>query len=216
MVKSVYIVAMMLMFLNSISFAQTGYGTEVTGNFVLSIGKGAEDYNAGPGVLVGFYYDITENLRLALVLGYLNLGINEDKVNGDFVSGGLPGNLNVSGGIGVIPAIFSLRLLSPGRGMRFYGLLEGGLYTYSTSISGTYTIGSQTIPVDESEFRSEPGFVFGGGLLFPVNEELSLDLNVRYHWVRDSEYLNYGSGNLLANSRLISLGLGLNWLFSLE
>lgn len=215
MVKSVYLVVMMLMFISSVSFTQTGYGTEVTGNYVLPIGKGAEDYNAGPGVLVGFYYDLTDNLRLALVLGYLSLGINEDRINGDFSSGGQAGNLTISGGIAAIPAIFSLRLLSPGRQVRFYGLLEGGLYTYSTSISGTYTLGSQTIPVDESEFRSEPGFVFGGGLLFPLNEELSLDLNVRYHWVRDSEYLNYGSGSSIANSRLISLGLGVNWYFPL-
>lgn len=215
MVKSVYLVVMMLMFVSSVSFAQTGYGTEVTGNYVLPIGKGAEDYNAGPGVLVGFYYDITDNLRLALVLGYLRVGINEDRVNGDFSSGGQAGNLTISGGIGAIPAIFSLRLISPGGKLKFYGLLEGGLYTYSKSISGTYTIGSKTIPVDESEFRSEPAFVFGGGLLFPLNEELSLDLNVRYHWVQDSEFLNYGPGNSLANSRLISLGLGVNWFFPL-
>jgi opacity protein-like surface antigen len=71
--------------------------------------------------------------------------------------------------------------------------------------------------VDESEFRSEPGFAFGGGVLFPLNQELSLDVNVRYHWINDSEYSNidYGTGNSIANSRLLSLGVGVNWFFPL-
>ena len=207
----------LFIFISSFSFSQTGYGTEVTGNFVLPIGKNAEDYSVGFGGLVGFYYDITENFRLALVLGYLHIGINEDKINGEFTSGSQQGTINVSGGVGAIPAIFSLRLVSPAPGPRFYGLLEGGLYTYRTSISGSYTITSSTpVQVDESEFRSEPGFAFGGGVLFPLNEELSLDANVRYHWVRDSEYLNYGSGNSIANSRLLSIGVGVNWFFPLK
>ncbi|MBT8379028.1 MAG: outer membrane beta-barrel protein [Ignavibacteria bacterium] len=214
--KNLILIFTLSALISSLSFSQTGYGTEVTGNFVLPIGKNAEDYSVGFGGLVGFYYDITENFRLALVLGYLHVPINESKINGDFTSGGQQGTINVSGGVGAIPAIFSLRLVSPGPKMRFYGLLEGGLYTYSTSISGSYTLGGSTIQVDESEFRSEPGFAFGGGVLFPLNEELSVDANVRYHWVRDSEYINYGSGSSIDNSRLLSIGVGVNWFFPLK
>jgi len=193
-----------------ISFSQYGYGTELTGNFVLPIGKNAEYYNVGFGGLVGFYYDITENFRLALALGYLRSGINESKVNSLYASGGQ--DADIKGGVGAIPALISLRLISPGSGMRFYGMLEGGLYTYRTSFTGTYGSGA---PVDESEFRSEPAFVFGGGVLFPFNKELSLDVNIRYHWIQDSEYLNYDSGNSLGNSRILSLGVGVNWFFPL-
>jgi outer membrane protein W len=95
--------------------------------------------------------------------------------------------------------------------MRLYGLLEGGLYSYSTSFTGTYGSGA---PVDESEFRSEAGVAFGGGVLFPLNKELSLDVNVRYHWVNDSEYIDY-EGTSIANSRLLTFGVGVNWFFSL-
>lgn len=215
--KNLLFIFAILMFISSFSFSQTGYGTEVTGNFALPIGKNAEDYSVGFGGLVGFYYDVTENFRLALVLGYLYMSIDEDKINGQFDSGNQQGTINVSGGVGAIPAIISVRLVSPGPGPRFYGLLEGGLYTYRTSISGSYTItGSAPVQVDESEFRSEPGVAFGGGVLFPLNEELSLDANIRYHWVRDSEYLNYGSGNSIANSRLLSIGIGVNWFFPLK
>ena len=188
-------------------FSQSGYGTELTGNFVLPIGKNAEYYNVGFGGLVSFYYDVTENFRLALALGYLHLGIDESKVNSLYASGGQ--NADIKGGVGAIPALISLRLISPGPRMRFYGMLEGGLYTYRTSFTGTYGSGA---PLDESEFRSEPAFVFGGGVLFPFNKELSLDVNIRYHWIRDSEYINY-AGSSIANSRLLSLGVGVNWFF---
>jgi len=191
------------------SYAQSGYGTELTGNIIIPIGKNAEYYNIGFGGLVGFYYDLTENFRMALVLGYLRASINESKVNSLYASGGQ--DADITGGVGIIPALISLRLVSPGPGMRLYGMLEGGLYTYNTSFSGTYGSGA---PVDESEFRSEPGFVFGGGVLFPLKEELLLDVNIRYHWVQDSEYIDY-EGSSIANSRLISFGVGVNWFFPL-
>ena len=207
--KNTLLILSISFLISSFTFSQTGYGTELTGNFVLPIGKNAEYYNVGFGGLVGFYYDITDNFRLALALGYLRLGINESKVNSLYASGGQ--DADIKGGVGAIPALISLRLISPGPAMRFYGLLEGGLYTYRTSFSGTYGSGA---PLDESEFRSEAGFVFGGGVLFPLNKELSLDINIRYHWVQDSEYINY-AGSSIANSRLLSLGIGVNWFFPL-
>ena len=214
--KTFLIIIVLLLSLQMSCFSQYGYGTEVNGNIVLPIGKNADDFSLGVGGMVGFYYDLTENFRLALVLGYMRVSINEDKINGDFTSGGSLGNINVSGGVSAIPATLSLRLISPGFGIRFYGLIEGGVYTYRTSIKGTYTIESQVTSVDKSEFRSEPGFAFGGGILFPLNKELSLDANIRYHWIRDSQYLNYGSGNSIANSKLLSVGIGANWFFSLN
>jgi opacity protein-like surface antigen len=210
------ILALFLTF-QTISFSQYGYGTEVNGNIIIPIGKNADDYNIGFGGLVGFYYDITENFRLAFVTGYLRASINESKVNGDFTSGGQPANIDVSGGVGSIPALLSLRLISPGPGMRMYGLIEGGLYTYRTSITGTYTIGSQVTPVDQSEYRFESGFTLGGGVLFPLQDELSLDINLRYHWINDSEYSDVptSDGTSLGSSKLFTIGVGVNWFFSL-
>jgi hypothetical protein len=109
--KNLCFIVAIITIISTSAFAQTGYGTELTGNFVVPIGKNADDYSIGFGALVGFYYDITENFRLALVLGYLRMSINEDKINGDFTSGGQAGNINISGGVGTIPAIFSLRLV---------------------------------------------------------------------------------------------------------
>ena len=207
--KKYILITLCFLGLTLTSFAQAGYGTELTGNIVIPIGKNAEYFNIGFGGLVGFYYDVAENFRVALVLGYLRSSVNESKVNEIYASGDQ--KANITGGVGAIPALISLRLISPGPGMRLYGMLEGGLYSYSTSFSGTYGGGA---PVDESEFRSEAGIAFGGGVLFPLNKELSLDVNVRYHWVNDSEYIDY-EGTSIANSRLLTFGVGVNWFFTL-
>jgi hypothetical protein len=125
--KKYILVTICLLVLNITSFAQNGYGTELTGNLVIPIGKNAEYFNIGFGGLVGFYYDVADNFRMALVLGYLRSSINESKVNEIYASGGQ--EANITGGVGVIPALISIRFISPGPGMRLYGLLEGGLYT---------------------------------------------------------------------------------------
>jgi len=207
--KILLLVTMTFLLVSTTSFSQVGYGSEVNGDLFIPIGKNANDFNIGFGGLAGFYYDMTENFRIGLVFGYLYSSINESNVNNDFASSGQ--QANIKGGVGVIPALISVRLVSPGPGMRFYGLLEGGLYTYSTSISGTYPGGA---PIDQSEFRSEPGVAFGGGVLFPLQNDLSLDVNVRYHWVQDSEYINY-QGSSIANSQAITIGVGANWFFPL-
>ena len=200
------------------SYAQPGYGTELTGNLIIPLGKYAEDYRPSFGALVGFYYDVADNFRMAFVTGYLTSSINESKVNGNFTSGGEQGNINVSGGVSSIPALLSLRLISPGPGMRLYGLIELGLYTYRTHITGTYTLAGVSTPVDESEYRFEGGFVAGGGVLFPLNEELSIDANLRYHWINDSEYSDVPTtdGTYLGSSKLFTLGVGVNWFFPLR
>jgi opacity protein-like surface antigen len=200
------------------SFPQAGYGTELNGNLLIPLGKNADDYNPGVGVIVGFYYDVAESFRLSLVLGYLRAGINESKFNGPYTSGGQQANLDVSGHVGCIPAMLSLRFISPGPGMRVYGLIEGGLYTYKTSISGTNTIGGVSTPIENSEFRSEPGVAFGGGAMFPLTEELSADVQIRYHYINDSEYSDVPTteGTSLANSRLLSIVIGVNWFFPMK
>lgn len=215
--KKFFSVFLVLVTMQFYSFGQVGYGTDVTGNVALPIGKNSNFYNTGFGGLISFYYDITENFRLALMLGYIRVGINGDEINKEFQQSSLSGSIEVTGGLGTIPALLSLRLVSPGPGLRFYGLIEGGIYTYRTSASGKYIIGSQVTPIDKSEFRSEPGVAFGGGILYPFNDELSLDLNIRYHWIQDSEYLNFqfGSSSTVATSQLLTFGAGVNWFFPL-
>ena len=200
------------------SFAQAGYGTELTGNLIIPLGKYAENFNPGFGALVGFYYDVADNFRIAFVTGYLHSGINESEINGNHSNDGSV--WDVSGGVASIPALLSLRLISPGPGMRLYGLVELGLYTYRSNITGSYTVvgNANPVPVDESEYRFEGGFAAGGGVLFPLSEELSIDASLRYHWINDSEYSDVATtdGTYLGSSKLFTIGVGVNWFFPLK
>lgn len=216
--KKYLLITLCLFSLTLTTFAQAGYGTELTGNLIIPLGKYAENYNPGFGALVGFYYDIEENFRLAFVTGYLHSGVNENTINGNHASDGSV--WDVSGGVSAIPALLSLRLISPGPGMRLYGLVELGLYTYRSSITGSYTVQGDPdpVPVDESEYRFEGGLAVGGGVLFPLNEELSIDANLRYHWINDSEYSDVQTtdGTYLGSSKILSIGVGVNWFFPLK
>jgi opacity protein-like surface antigen len=195
------------------SIAQPGYGTSVSGILAVPTGTNSEIYNTGFGALAGFYYDLDENIRIALVLGYITLGLNGDELNKTLEQANA-GSANFSCSSNAIPVIVSFQLITPGPDMRFYGLLEAGIYTYWSRAQGTYFPGDGNVPIDRSEFRSEAGFSVGGGVLYPLSEGLNLDANLRYTFIQDSEYLNLGN-NSLSTSQVILFGIGINWFFSL-
>jgi opacity protein-like surface antigen len=213
MLKSLsFIIIVLFCFINT-AYSQLGYGSEVSGILAIPTGKDASIYNVGFGGLAGFYYDVDDKIRLSLVIGFIRLGVNNDELNNK-LSNANQGSANINGSTTAIPVILSFRLITPGPKMRFYGLLEAGIYTYWSKAEGTYFPGDGEVPIDKSEFRSEPGFTAGGGMLFPLNEELNIDFNVRYTFVQDSEYLNLG-GTSVATSQMLLLGVGVNWFFPL-
>ena len=207
-----FIIFIVVGLLNSI-LAQTGYGTDITGVVAVPTGKNSELYNTGFGTLASFYYDVDEKIRIALLLGYITLGLDGDKLNNKLEDAG-EGNASISGSSNAIPVIISFRLITTGPNIRFYGLLEAGIYTFWSKARGTYFPGDGDVPIDKSEFKSEPGFSVGGGLLFPLSEELNLDVNLRYTFIQDSEYLNFGSTSV-STSQMLLFGIGLNWFFPL-
>ena len=62
--KKLTFIILCSLFFTSISLPQVGYGSEVSGDLFIPIGKNASDFNLGFGGLAGFYYDITENFRI--------------------------------------------------------------------------------------------------------------------------------------------------------
>ncbi len=214
MLKRLSVIAIVLLFFTNSSYSQQGYGSEISGVFAIPTGKDAQIYNVGFGGLAGFYYDVDDKIRLSLVLGFIRLGLSNDELNKKLGTAN-KGSAKINGSTTAIPVILSFRLITPGPKMRFYGLLEAGVYTYWTKAKGTYFPGDGEVPIDESEFRSEVGLAVGGGVLFPLSEDLNLDFNVRYHFIRDSEYLNLGNTVASTTSQILTIGLGVNWFFPL-
>ena len=213
---SIYIIIIFLILhIYSSSFAQAGYGTDVTGVVAIPTGKDAKLYNIGFGGLAGFYYDVENNVRLALVLCYVGMGLDNTELNKK-LAGNNNGSADINGSVNAIPILISFRLVTPGPKMRFYGLVEAGVYTYWTKANGTYFPGDGEVPIELSEFRSEVGLAVGGGVLFPLNEEINFDFSVRYHFIQDSEYLNLENTIAATTSQVLMLGLGVNWFFPLD
>jgi len=216
--RSVLILAVVLtLTLGRESFAQSQqfYGFEGGPVVSLAVGKDASFYNPGFGVQGGAFYDIEPNIRLAFVLGIYRYGLDAEAITRQYQLQGGTGTVTVDGGLTAFPIMVSIRLISPPRGMRFYGDLEVGVFTYWTRVSGSIVDGSLVTPVPErSEFRSEPGGSLGVGVVVPVQGDFSLDAGIRYTFIRDSEYASYtGSGTTVSvtTSQVITFALGVSY-----
>ena len=200
------------------TFAQTSYGYDITPTFAIPTGKNAEFYKIGIGATTGFYYDMNSNTRIGLSLGFIRFGIDEKEINKTLSENAQSFQTDLTGSLSTIPIVVTFKLISPGSAIRFYGVIEGGLYLYWTKAEGKYILENGTADIDESEFRSEAGFVVGMGTLFPLQEELSLDFNVKYHLVQDSEYINVDPYHpeVISTSQALTIGIGLIWNFLIE
>lgn len=203
-----------LIIFSAVSFSQEKYGSEFSVNLVIPSGPNAKYFNNGFGVNGNFYYDLEKNIRIGISIGYLRLTANSEEIRNQYESIISEGGLEASGSIRALPLMLTFKLITPDNPIRVYGVLEGGLWTYWSSISGTFNNNGEAVTIDKSEFRSEAGLAAGMGLLFRLSQVMSLDLGIKYQFVQDSEYLNVNR-NSIETSRLIMIGAGLNWNFDI-
>ena len=203
-----------LIIFSAVSFSQEKYGSEFSVNLVIPSGPNAKFYNNGFGASGNFYYDLETNIRIGISIGYLRLTANSEEIRNQYESIVSDGGLEASGSIRALPLMITFKLITPDNPVRIYGALEGGLWTYWTSVSGTFNNNGGIVTIDKSEFRSEAGFAAGMGILFRLSQVMSLDIGVKYQFVQDSEYLNVNRSSI-ETSRLIMIGAGLNWNFNI-
>jgi len=198
-----------------LAYPQQKYGSELLLNIAFPAGSQAKYFNTGIGVTGGFYYDIEHNIRLGLSIAYIRIGANSEEIRKYYQTLVSEGDLSMTGSIRALPINITFKLISPPGKQRFYGLIEGGLFTYWVKASGNYINNGGNVIIDKSEFRSEPGFALGLGTLFKIEETLSLDINVKFQFVKDSEFINVGNSEI-STSRYLTIGAGLNWNFDIE
>ena len=226
--KNILRILLISLLFSTLAFSQSSYGSDLSATVAFPTGVNAEYFNTGYGAIGGFYYEMESNWRIGLTLGFIYSGINGDEVNNYFQTlEQQQGSVDLSGNVSTIPILLSFKYMLPGSSPRFYGIIEAGLYLYSTNANGTITYtGGESSTVDKSEFSSEPGFALGLGALFPVSKEISIDVNARYHFVRNSgtikveyDYDNQGnyypSEESVGSSHFINIGVGANWNFDL-
>ncbi len=226
--KNIINILFITLLFTTLTFSQSSYGSDLSATVAFPTGVNEEYFKTGYGAIGGFYYEMESNWRIGLTLGFIYSGINGDEVNNYFQTiDQQQGSVALSGNVSTIPILLSFKYMLPGTSPRFYAIIEAGLYLYSTKANGTITYSNgESSPVDESEFSSEPGFDLGFGALFPVGKEISIDVNARYHFVRNSgtikvqyDYDNQGnyypSEESVGSSHFFNIGLGANWNFDL-
>ncbi|MFI5237344.1 MAG: hypothetical protein ACHQLA_05350 [Ignavibacteriales bacterium] len=226
--KNIFNTLFIILLFSTISFSQSGYGSDLSATVSFPTGVNEEFFKTGYGAIGGFYYEMESNWRVGLTLGFIYTGINGEEVNNYFQTlDQQQGSVDLSGNVSTIPILLSFKYMLPGTSPIFYGIIEAGLYVYWTKGNGTITYtGGETSPLDKSEFSSEPGFALGFGALFPAGKEISIDVNARYHFVRNSGTINvdykydnqgnlYASEESVGSSHFFNIGLGANWNFDL-
>lgn len=227
--KNIFIIAIILLLLSNNSFSQKSYGSDLSATVAIPTGPSSEFFKTGYGVIGGFYYEYDSNWRVGLTLGFIRFGANSTELNNYFQTRlpvGTSGTVDISGSVSTIPILLSCKYVIPsGASTKFYGIIEGGLYTYWTKAEGKiiYTAPDPgEVPLDKSEFSSEIGWDLGFGALFSVSENVSIDANVRYHFVRNEGTIkvNYDSQGYydeetVGSSHFVNIGIGANWNFDL-
>jgi len=217
-----------LLLFSTLTLGQSSYGSDLSGTVAIPTGVNSDYFNTGFGGIGGFYYEMDSNWRIGLTLGFIISTVDGDAVNNYFQSNQQGASVNLDGSVSTIPILLSFKYVAPGESVRFYGIIEAGLYVYWTNLNGSiiYPGDVGTAPVDQSEFSSEPGFDLGLGALYPVSPEISIDFNIRYHFVRnsgtikvkydyDNQGIPYASEETVGSSHFLNIGIGANWNFDL-
>jgi hypothetical protein len=202
----------------SLCFGQGSYGSSFQGDIAIPLGSFSKSFKTGYGGHVDFYMQQESYLRLSLFLGFTRWNIDNEGVNAQYASMGGKGTYQLDGGISTFPILVGVKLLSPEGGIRFYGLVEVGVYLYSGKLTGEKVEnGIVTQTIYEEFSKSVPGANLGVGFLFPVNKELSLDLGGRYHFVKTNTYYTYdiyGNPSAVATNKYFSIALGVTYNYS--
>ena len=227
--KTIVSILYAVLLFSTSTYSQNGYGSDLSATVAIPTGVNSEYFKTGFGAIGGFYYEMDSNWRMGLTLGFIYSAINGEEVNNYLQTlEQQDATIDVNGNVSTIPILLSFRYMLPGNSPIFYGILEAGLYVYWTKADGiiTYPGNVGTSPIDKSEFSSEPGFALGLGALFPMSKEISIDVNARYHFVRNSgtikvDYDYDNSGNLVeseervGSSHFINIGVGASWNFDM-
>jgi len=199
-------------------FGQGGYGTTFAGDVAFPAGVFSESFKTGFGAHVDFYLETESYLRISALLGYTRWGIDNDKINQQYLAQGGTGTLQLDGRMNAFPLLIGVKLLSPPGGFRFYGMLEAGVYFYSGKVTGQkIENGIVTQNIYEQLSKSVPGVNLGVGFLQPVGKEVCLDLALRYHFVQRDTYYKYdvyGNPSAVSTDKYFSLAIGVTYSFT--
>jgi hypothetical protein len=205
-------------FAATLCFGQ-GYGSTYQVDVAFPLGVFSESFKTGYGGHVEFYMESESYLRLSLLLGYTRWGVDNEEVNQKYKAEGGIGSLQLEGSTQAFPILVGAKLLSPEGGVRFYGLVEVGVYLYSGKVTGQ-KVDENGTPIQniyEDRSKSVAGANLGAGVLFPLSSELSLDLGGRYHFVKRDAYYNYdiyGNAYEVSSDHYMTIALGITYRFS--
>jgi len=196
--------------------AQTKYTTDVSAGLMFPTGSFGTFFKTGLAVNLSFSMAGGDGIRYHLGLGYDRATLDNQALNDDPNANSNGGQFDVGGAVSAFPILLGVKFMSSSPGTRPYGVLEGGIYLYSKKFDGgTYTYPDGTIITasSSSSFKVEPGVNLGAGVMFPLDAGKALDVALRYHMVKNSQYTDLPNDAYVGFSQFFSLTVGLSFGF---
>ena len=207
----------LLVMSTNLTVAQTAYTTDVSAGVMTPTASFGTYYKTGLALNLGFSMSGGESIRYHLGFGYYRTGLDNQALNDDENSNPYGGQYSVGGAVSTFPIVIGLKLVSSKPETRPYGILEAGVYLNRKAFDGgtyTYPDGTLIQVPSSSSFRVEPGVNLGVGLLVPLDEKKSLDVALRYHYVKNSGEVEIPGDIYVAASQFFTLTVGLSFGFT--
>jgi hypothetical protein len=197
--------------------AQTGYTTDVSAGVMMPAASLDTYYKPGLAINLGFSMTGGEDIRYHLGFGYYRTGLDNQALNDDPNSNPGGGRYEVGGAVSTFPIVVGLTLVSSKPEVKPYGVVEAGIFLNQKKFDGgtyTYPDGVLIQVPSGSSFRVEPGLSLGAGMLVPLDAKKSLDVALRYHYVKNSGEPEIPGDIYVAASQFFTLTVGISFGFA--
>lgn len=214
-----FILVLIFLLSSNIFSQEAKYGFALQGSLNFPTGDFDNYYNTALGGIGGVFYNITKTTRASLLIGYNGWQLDLDAFNKKVKENGNLGRYNIEAPINAIPILADFKVFfSTQSNFSPYLMFEAGVYRITREVYGKYInengISSNvTRRVDNS---NDASVALGFGVEYPMNENLSFDLNGKYTYLFNENVHNLGDlgyGTSYSTNNFFSFSAGVNIFF---
>lgn len=177
--------------------AQPKISLGVNGGFSLPVTELANVYKMTPSVEFNAGYRITRDIELLLTAGYSNFTFRNASLNDDIHQLDYNANMNDNWTMSVLPLTAGVRYKFDQitKNVIPYGTAEVGAYitSFNKRLGGTINLTGSNISYNSSAKETQTGFglSMGIGTMFEITPRISLDVLVKYNFVKTDFVKDY-------------------------
>jgi opacity protein-like surface antigen len=220
MKKTSLLIILLVSVFTSISLSQNKFGINISGGYTMLLGDFKEYYNNSFMGTGSAFMDL-KSMQISLASGYTVWNSDKEAQQKLWEEQGGEGTLDLEAPATAIPLMLNIKYyLGKMKKVKPYILLAGGVNFITVEYTGQLLnddLPGGVLDIDQSDSFSETTLALGIGAAFPVSKKASIDLNIKYNIMNDSEVIGSpGAEEQSLDARtlsFISLMVGVDYTF---